>query len=56
MTRLSKELAALALLAIVIYCAGTDSVAFWRTDAGPETAGSDWLDAEQLDRIGGFRW
>ncbi|WP_405166805.1 hypothetical protein OG203_17900 [Nocardia sp. NBC_01499] len=61
MSRLSRELAALAALAVVIYCAGTDSVAFWRSDAGPETTGSDWFDAnddgaEQLDSIGGFHW
>ncbi|MFI6173406.1 hypothetical protein ACIBCN_41975 [Nocardia sp. NPDC051052] len=60
MARMSKELAALAVLAVVIYCAGTDSLAFWKSDAGPETAGSDWFDAdddtEQLEHIGGFRW
>lgn len=60
MARLSKELAALAVLAVVIYCAGTDSLAFWRSGAGPETAGSGWLDAdddtERLDHVGGFRW
>lgn len=60
MSRLSKELAALAVLAVVIYCAGTDSLAFWKSDGGPETAGADWLDAdddgERLDQMGGVWW
>ncbi|PXX61618.1 hypothetical protein DFR70_108176 [Nocardia tenerifensis] len=56
MTRLCNTLAAAVVLAVVLYCAGTDSVAFWRADA----VGSNWLDpdegAEQVGRVGGFRW
>ncbi|MFF3228052.1 hypothetical protein ACFYV7_35015 [Nocardia suismassiliense] len=56
MTRLSKELAAFALLAIVIYCAATDSLTFWNQDS----VGRDWFGvsgegAPQLDG-GGFPW
>ncbi|CAM4117622.1 hypothetical protein NONI108955_09920 [Nocardia ninae] len=56
MTRLSKELAAFAVLAIVIYCAATDSMSFWNQDG----VGLDWfgVSGERAQPVdgGGFHW